>query len=215
MSDALPEGWTCTTLGVVGNVNPRHPRDLDDDLIVTFVPMPVVSESDWKIAAVQERPIGEVKTGYTHFADGDVLFAKITPCMENGKAAVATDLSNGLGCGSTEFHVLRPHLGIDAKYLYHFVHQESFRKEAANNFTGTAGQSRVPVKFMRTAELPLPPTAEQRRIVDQIETLRGKIRSSQQRLDRIPKILKRFRRAVLGAAPRPNREVLKRGASHA
>lgn len=199
MNDDLPEGWRSTTLGVVAEVNPRHPRDMDDDLMVTFVPMPVVSESDWNLAANQERPFCEVKTGYTHFAEGDVLFAKITPCMENGKAAVATKLRNGLGCGTTELHVLRPHEGIDAKYLYHFIHRESFRREAASNFTGSAGQLRVPVEFIRSAEFALAPTPEQRRIVAQVEALLAKVRSSRERLDNIRTILKRFRQAVLAA----------------
>jgi len=200
MNDELPEGWARTTLAEIAVVNPRHPRDLDNTLMVTFVPMPLVSESDWKLKATQERPLQEVRTGYTQFADGDVLFAKITPCMENGKAAVATNLRNGLGCGTTELHVLRPHLGIDATYLYHFIHQESFRREAANNFTGTAGQLRVPVDFIRTAEIPLPPSAEQRRVVAQVETILAKARSSQERLEKIPAIIKRFRQAVLAAA---------------
>jgi type I restriction enzyme S subunit len=200
MNDDLPDGWTSAALGVVAEVNPRHQRDLDDDLMVTFVPMPDVSESDWKLEATKERPLREVKTGYTHFAEGDVLFAKITPCMENGKAAVATHLRNGLGCGTTELHVLRPHDGIDAKYLYHFIHQESFRREAANNFTGTAGQLRVPVDFMRGAGLPLAPTAEQRRIITKLDALLAKAQSSQERLDKVPTIIRRFRQSVLNTA---------------
>ena len=156
MNDELPEGWTLTTIGGVAEVNPRRHRDLDDDLIVSFVPMSTVSETNWRLAASQERPLREVRTGYTHFAEGDVLFAKITPCMENGKAAVATHLCNGLGCGTTELYVLRPHSGIDPKYFYHFVHQECFRREAANNFTGTAGQLRVPVDFSAARDFQLP-----------------------------------------------------------
>jgi type I restriction enzyme S subunit len=200
MTGEILEGWTTTSLGAVAEVNPRHPRDLEEDTMVSFLPMPVISESDWNIGVTQERAFREVKTGYTHFAEGDVLFAKITPCMENGKAAVAAQLRNGLGCGTTEIHVLRPQQGIDAKYLYHFIHQESFRREAANNFTGTAGQLRVPVEFIRNAELPLPPTAEQRRIVAQAEAMLAKVRSSQQRLDKVHSVIKRFRQAVFAAA---------------
>ncbi len=200
MNDELPEGWARAPLGEVAGVNPRHPRDLDEDLIVTFVPMPAVSESGWKLAATRERPWHEVRTGYTHFAEGDVLFAKITPCMENGKAAVATNLRNGLGCGTTELHVLRPYTGIDAKYLYHFIHQESFRREAANNFTGTAGQLRVPVDFVRNVEVPLAPVEEQRRIVAKMEALLARVKASQERLGKVPRILRRFRHAVVAAA---------------
>jgi len=199
MNGDVPEGWTFTTLGEVAQINPRHSRDLEDDLLVTFVPMPAVNEATWELSANQERALGEVRTGYTHFAEGDVLFAKITPCMENGKAAVASRLRNGLGCGTTELHVLRPHLGIDPTYLYHFMHQESFRRDAASNFTGTAGQLRVPVDFVRTAEVPLPPSAEQRRIVAQTEALLSKVGASQERLVNASRVLKRFRQAVLAA----------------
>ena len=196
----LPEGWAEAAIADVAEVNPGHPKDLEDDLTVSFVPMPALSEISSKLDTEQERPFGTVRTGYTHFAEGDVLFAKITPCMENGKAAVASGLRNGLGCGSTELHVLRPRDGMSAQYLYHFVHQESFRREAAANFTGTAGQLRVPVDFIRNALIPLAPKKEQRRIVRKLALLIEKMRSSEERLDEIPTILKRFRQSVLAAA---------------
>ncbi len=90
-----------------------------------ILPMPCVSESSPDFDRSNERPLAEVRKGYTHFADGDVLFAKITPCMENGKGAVATGLKNGLGCGTTELHVIRPRGGIDPHYVYRFLQQES------------------------------------------------------------------------------------------
>jgi len=200
MNDELPQGWTTATLDEIAEINPRHPVNLDAALPVTFVPMPAVSETNWVFQFTEVRPLGEVRKGYTHFAEGDVLFAKITPCMENGKAAVATGLKNGLGCGSTELHVLRPRGGIESKFIYQFLHQESFRREAASNFTGTAGQLRVPVSFIREAEIPLAPLNEQRRIVAKLEKLLDKVNASQKRLERIPILLKRFRQSVLAAA---------------
>lgn len=198
--NGLPTGWTITPLEHIADINPRHPKNLNDSVPVTFVPMAALSESRWSFQFSEQRPLGEVRKGYTHFAEGDVLFAKITPCMENGKAALAIGLKNGLGCGTTELHILRPCSRIEAKYLYHFVHQESFRKEAARKFTGTAGQLRVPASFVRNAEIPLPPINEQRRIVVKLEKLLAKVESCQERLNKIPILLKRFRQSVLASA---------------
>jgi type I restriction enzyme S subunit len=200
MNKTLPKGWVAIRLEEIAAINPRHPADLPDALPISFVPMPAISESNWRLVASNERAYGQVRTGYTHFAEGDVLFAKITPCMENGKAAVATGLINGLGCGTTEVHVIRLHGGIDPKLVYHFVHQTSFRREATQNFTGTAGQLRVPVSFLRDYEVPVPPHAEQRRIVAKLEELLAQVDASTARLAKVPKILKRFRQSILAAA---------------
>lgn len=196
----MPNGWSITSLENIAEINPRHPKSLNDSISVTFVPMAALSETRWSFQFSEQRRLCEVRKGYTHFAEGDVLFAKITPCMENGKAALAIGLKNGLGCGTTELHVLRPRGTIEAKYLYYFLHQEAFRKEAARAFTGTAGQLRVPVTFIRNTEIPLPPPAEQHRIVAKLEKLLTKVEACQERLDKIPTILKRFRQSVLAAA---------------
>jgi type I restriction enzyme, S subunit len=199
MSD-LPKGWTVAAIGEIADINPRHPKDLQDSLPVTFVRMPALSEVSLNFESTEGRLLREVRKGFTHFAEGDVLFAKITPCMENGKAAVATNLLNGLGCGTTELHVMRPLGGIDPKYLFHFVHREAFREEAAGSFTGTAGQLRVPVSFIKDAAIPIPPLNEQRRIVAKLEQLLSRVEAAQERLATIPRILKRFRQSVLAAA---------------
>lgn len=197
---ALPKGWSMTTINQIADINPRHQRNLEDSMPVTFVRMPSISETTWKFESTEDRLLGQVKKGFTHFAEGDVLLAKITPCMENGKAAVASNLINGLGCGTTELHVLRPLGGIDPKYIYHFIHRDSFREEAARNFTGTAGQLRVPVSFVSDVQIPLPPLNEQRRIVAKLEKLLSRVDAAQARLATIPHILRRFRQSVLAAA---------------
>jgi len=200
MSDELPQGWVEAAVEEIAEINPRHPSNLDDSLPVTFIPMPAVSEGSWALKFKEERILKDVRKGYTHFTDGDVLFAKITPCMENGKGAVATELKNGLGCGSTEFHVLRLYGGIEPKLIYFFLKQNSFRKDAARNFTGTAGQLRVPVSFIRETRIPLAPLPEQRRIVAKLEILSAKMDACQKRLAKIPVLLKRFRQSVLTGA---------------
>jgi len=151
-------------------------------MAVSFVPMAAVDEQAGAISICEERLLADVLKGYTAFEDGDVLFAKITPCMENGKAFLARNLTNGFGVGSTEFHVLRPGDRVLDEYIYHLVRQPRFREEAKRNFTGTAGQQRVPKTFMENVLVPLPSLSEQRRIVGilnraaRIERLRGQAR---------------------------------------
>src|ERR1039458_2037188 len=116
MTKEIPVGWTTTALEDVAEINPRHSKDLDDAIAVTFIPMAAISQDSPEFSFREERPLGDVRKGFTHFAEGDVLFAKITPCMENGKGAVAHNLSNALGCGTTEVHVIRPLEGIDPHY---------------------------------------------------------------------------------------------------
>ena len=200
MSDELPQGWAEAPLNQIAEINPRHPKGLDDTMPITFVPMAGLSETKPEFEFTEERPLGEVRKGFTHFAEGDVLFAKITPCMENGKGAVARGLRNKLGCGTTELHVVRPFGRISPEYIYRFLAQPRIRRSAKENFTGTAGQARVPTSFIEELELPLAPLAEQQRIVAKLEVLLGKVDACQQRLAKIPVLLKRFRQAVLAAA---------------
>jgi type I restriction enzyme S subunit len=138
--------------------------------------MAAVSESGEIISQV-DRPFGEVAKGYTYFAEGDVLMAKITPCMENGKATFVHKLKNPAGFGSTEFHVLRPGSEIDGKYLFYMIWNPLFRKVAGRNMTGTAGQKRVPSSFLKGFNIPLPPLPDQKRIaaiLDKADSIRRK-----------------------------------------
>ena len=153
-------------LGEICKINPRTRRNgYASDTLVSFVRMAAVDERSGSITIREDRPIADVSKGYTQFLDGDVLFAKITPCMENGKAALARDLTNGMGSGSTEFYVLRPDEKVLGEYIYHLIRRPQFRETAKRNFTGTAGQQRVPKSFMENVLIPLPPLDEQRRIV--------------------------------------------------
>lgn len=115
------KAWPTRRLSAVCEINPRHSGELGDEKNVTFVPMAAVDEQVGAITAPETRAYGEVRTGYTHFEENDVLFAKITPCRENGKAAIARDLTNGLGCGSTEFFVLRSKGDVLPEYIYYLV----------------------------------------------------------------------------------------------
>jgi type I restriction enzyme S subunit len=198
----LPNGWVKTTIGDVVDFNPPKPlRDaLPSQADVTFVPMPAVDAQLGAIASPERRPFSTVRKGYTAFRDGDVIFAKITPCMENGKAAIARHLVNGVGFGSTEFHVLRPRGSLIPEYLFYYVRQESFRRAADAEMTGSVGQKRVPAAFLKNADFHLPPLSEQKRIVAKIEELLPKVNAVRERLRRVKEIMRRFRQSVLSAA---------------
>ncbi|MBW4028214.1 MAG: hypothetical protein HIU93_12545 [Acidobacteria bacterium] len=166
----LPETWISARITDVCDVNPRMQTEIrpDDSTEVTFVPMSAVDETTGVIADPETRTFGEVSKGHTSFRERDVLFAKVTPCMENGKAAIAGSLVNGLGFGSTEFHVLRPTDLILAEYLLYFIRQRIFRSYAASSFVGTGGLQRVPPGFFSRVKIPLPTRPEQQRIIEVI-----------------------------------------------
>lgn len=162
----LPRGWRSVTLGEVCEINPRRPSDLrpTDNTAVTFIPMKAVGAGGIGVTEPEVRPYHTVARGYTYMEDGDVIFAKITPCMQNGKHATVRDALNGFAFGSTEFHVIRPVEEIEPLLLHRFLMRSEFLEEAQRHFTGTAGQQRVPKEFLSATVFPLPPTKEQRRI---------------------------------------------------
>lgn len=197
----LPSGWVETTLGALCQFNPKHDPDTDQSIGVNFVPMPAVDEQTGAIVDKSVvRPLSEVWKGYTHFADRDVIFAKITPCMENGKIAVARDLANGMACGSTEFHVLRSRGAVEPDYVWRFLRRKSYRQIAEHSMTGAVGQRRVPRQFLEDTELPLPPLAEQKRIVAKLDALNAKSARASTELSRVETLVSRYKQAVLSKA---------------
>lgn len=171
MSRELPDGWRWVKLAEVCQINPRRPRNLaiSPETDVTFIPMAAVSDQSAAITGAISRPYTEVSRGYTYMEDGDVIFAKITPCMQNGKHAIVRDTRAGFAFGSTEFHVLRPSDVLDARLLHSFLLRPEFLQEAERSFTGTAGQQRVPKEFMASVSFPLPPIGEQHCIIARLE----------------------------------------------
>ena len=148
----------------------------------------------------ETRPWREVRRGYKRFQDGDVLFAKITPCMENGKLAVVIDLRNGIGAGSTEFHVLRPSAAIRSDLLAYYLLRDDFRASARSKMKGTAGQLRVPQQFLEAQTLPVPPLPDQKRIVETIDSYFTRLDVVTGALERVQRNLKRYRTSILKAA---------------
>lgn len=151
-------------LGECCILNPRRPNiALCDTDKVSFIPMPAVSEDGYLVDMTDEE-YGKVKKGFTYFENNDVLFAKITPCTENGKGAIVHGLTNGIGMGSTEFHVLRPINGISSPYwLLALTRMPIFRERAAKNMSGTGGQKRVSASYLDHFMVGLPAMEEQRR----------------------------------------------------
>jgi type I restriction enzyme S subunit len=203
MSDEprLPVTWEKVLLPVVAAINPPKGKiDAIESKVAHFVPMACVDEEFGGIDVSTIRPMSEVIKGYTAFQVGDVLFAKITPCMENGKIAVVPLLEHGVGFGSTEFHVLRPTEIVLPKWIAHYLSQASIRRGAQRSMTGSAGQLRVPTLWLNDQELPIPPINEQRRIVAKIEELFSDLEAGVAALERAKANLKRYRAAVLKAA---------------
>ena len=198
----LPDGWMWTTLEEVSELNPRiDKQSIDDDLEVTFLPMKNAEELSGKIDLSETKRFSELKKkSYTPFRDGDILFAKVTPCMENGKIAIAHDLKNGIGFGSTEFHVIRLSEEWSNQFFFFYFLQQKFRQEAKRAMTGAVGLLRVPTDYMRKVLLPLPTLPEQHRIVAKIEELFTKLDAGINELHKAQSQLKRYRQSVLKAA---------------
>lgn len=162
------------TLEEVCTINPRAPKELNDDEIVSFLPMAAVSE-EGRIDYEQSRSVKEVRKGYTYFERGDVLIAKITPCFENGKATLTSDLKQAIGFGSTEFHVIRAGSRLVPEYVFHLLWSRRFRTDGEKSMTGSAGQKRVPADFVRQYKIPLPPLTAQQRYVDLMAGIQSQV----------------------------------------
>ncbi len=189
-----PDTWQQVRFGEICEINPRLPDNLKvtDDNKVTFLPMAAVDEIFGEITEVEEKFYRDVKKGFTPFLDNDVLFAKITPSMENGKAAVARDLTNGIGFGSTEFHVIRCTEYVLPEFVFHFIRQSSFRLWAKSSFIGSAGQQRVPADFLKRIPFLLPTIPEQQRIaaiLKQADALRRQRRENLEQAKQLPTVL--------------------------
>ena len=173
----LPTGWKWVRLGEVCEINPRRSSNFtrSPDELTTFIPMSAVNGNSGAIIKPEVFPYSKVAKGYTYFEENDVLFAKITPCMQNGKHIIARNLINGSGFGTTEFHVLRPKNEILPEWIHFFIRQPLFLKEATSYFTGAVGQQRVPKEFLSNYIIPLPSLSEQKRIASKIQELMQEI----------------------------------------
>ena len=169
---------------------------IDDKIFVSFVEMSSVSNYGY-IKTMVDRQMNEIKKGsYTYFAENDIIIAKITPCMENGKCAIATGLTNSIAYGSSEFHVLRCKEGVLNKYIFGYINREKIRQEAAKCMTGSSGHRRVPISFYESLTIPALSIAEQEKIVARADEIQSKINKAEDALKslngKISDILNRY-----------------------
>ena len=168
----VPDGWHVVRLGDVAEVNPRRPKlDVEAQALLTFIPMAAVAENCSGITSLEQREYREIASGYTYFEEDDVLFAKITPCLQNGKHALACGLIGGFGFGTTEFHVIRAGSGIDPRHLFRVSTQPFNIDKCARSFSGTAGQQRVQPETLKSLPFLLPPLPEQRAIAAVLDSI--------------------------------------------
>jgi type I restriction enzyme S subunit len=203
---ALPPTWCWTRLLDIGEISPRN--SAPDEADASFIPMSGFSETHMGTLAPQAEKWGGIKQGFTHFRNGDVVVAKITPCFENGKAAVIDGLEYSIGAGTTELHVFRPiHPGIVPRYIYLFLRSPYFAIEGEKSMTGTAGQKRLPTAYFATRALPLPPTEEQSRIVakvDELMALCDKLETQQQARRTLQNALRQSTLQAVASATSPH-----------
>ena len=164
--------WQKIKLGDVCEINPKKSqvKELDKNTMVSFVPMESISEKDMLFTAKEDKKIGDVYSGYTYFANNDVLLAKVTPCFENGKSGLARNLTNGIGFGSSEFFVLRAKGNILPEIVYYAISTNNFIKNGKNKMSGTGGLKRLIKEYVENYELLIPQTLEEQKdIVSKIE----------------------------------------------
>ena len=171
----IPDSWCWARLENTVIINPRN--DLSDNIEVSFVEMKAISDGYNNQFTATTRHWKAVKSGFTHFQDNDVGFAKITPCFQNRKSVVFSSLQNAYGAGTTELHILRPILGtVLSKYLLCFVKSPYLIEHGKRKFSGTAGQQRFGTDEVKKTLFPLPPLAEQERIVKQVKMILAKLK---------------------------------------
>ncbi len=168
LASPLPQGWVWSQITHLGVINPRNNAPADH--MASFIPMPMIFAEYGVLNEHEPRVWSSIRKGYTHFAEGDVGLAKITPCFENGKSTVFHNLTGGIGSGTTELHIVRPLL-INPEYILLFLKSPNFIETGISKMTGTAGQKRVPLDYFAGSPFPLPPLAEQHRIVAKVDEL--------------------------------------------
>ena len=196
----IPNTWQWSSLAEVGFISPRNAAP--DDQLASFVPMPCIAADYGTPNRHEVRPWREIKTGYTHFAEGDVGLAKITPCFENGKSTVFRGLMGGIGAGTTELHIVRPVL-LSADYILIYLKSSLYIASGIPRMTGTAGQKRVPSEYFTQSPFPLPPLAEQHRIVAKVDELMALCDQLEAQLTQSQTDSRRLLEAVLDAALAP------------
>ena len=178
----VPENWVWVRLGSLYEVNPKNKAA--DELDAAFIPMEKISAGMLSEYSYETQEWCKAKKGHTQFADGDVAFAKISPCFENRKSMMLNNLPNSIGGGTTELIILR-NASINQKYTFWLVSDERFIRGGVQTYSGTVGQQRINMDYVRSYPIPLPPLSEQQRIVERIEELFDKLDEAKERLQEV------------------------------
>ena len=179
----LPENWCWVKLNKLYNVNPKNILE-DDSVDAAFIPMANIEPNFIGKYKFEVDSWNKVRKGHTQFADGDVTFAKISPCFENGKAFIAENLPNGIGAGTTELIVLR-NRKIVPKYTFYLISTEKFVNGGRRTYSGVVGQQRISIDYVNQFPIPLPPLPEQKRIVHRIESLFAKLDEAKEKIQQV------------------------------
>jgi type I restriction enzyme S subunit len=164
----VPSNWAICKVKDVFRINPK--TKADDDIEAGFVPMSNIQDSYNNNFSYERRTWGSIKKGYTHFEDGDIAVAKISPCLENRKSAVIGGLPNGIGAGTTELNVFRSNY-IHPLYGLFFFKSDYFISQCVGTFNGVVGQQRVSTKIIEDMVFPVPPRPEHERIINKVNEL--------------------------------------------
>ena len=168
----LPDSWYLTDIKNIFTINPKN--KVADDVIAGFVPMTNITDGYSNEFRFESKLWGDIKKGFTHFAEGDIVVAKISPCLENRKSVIVTSLPNGIGAGTTELFVFRSQCVL-AEYGLYFFKSDLFINHCVGTFNGVVGQQRISKSIIESIKFPLPPISEQKRIVDAIHTVFAKL----------------------------------------
>ena len=168
----LPDSWYLTDIKNIFTINPKN--KVADDVIAGFVPMTNIADGYSNEFRFESKLWGDIKRGFTHFAEGDIVVAKISPCLENRKSVIVTSLPNGIGAGTTELFVFRSQCVL-AEYGLYFFKSDLFINHCVGTFNGVVGQQRISKSIIKSIKFPLPPISEQKRIVDAIHTVFAKL----------------------------------------
>ena len=168
----LPDSWYLTDIKSIFTINPKN--KVADDVIAGFVPMTNIADGYSNKFRFESKLWGDIKKGFTHFAEGDIVVAKISPCLENRKSVIVTSLPNGIGAGTTELFVFRSQCVL-AEYGLYFFKSDLFINHCVGTFNGVVGQQRISKSIIESIKFPLPPISEQKRIVDAIHTVFAKL----------------------------------------
>lgn len=196
----IPSHWNLVRLRFAAEINPSASEILlPADTLVSFVPMEAVGEYGG-LTLDREKALDEIGQGYTYFRDLDVVVAKITPCFENGKGALANNLTNGVAFGTTELHVLRARTEVYPPFLFYITISYFFRNVGESRMYGAGGQKRIPELFVKDIRIPLPPIEEQRKIAAAVEAESKVISDQIEKIREHVRTLREYRAAVITQA---------------